>query len=379
MLPPEIKAQRPRYVRDEESKKPLKGFLQKYREYNSVFTGQGGTNHYKQLLGEEKHRFKDNWFYRTYEDILSRWSNFPGELTELIEKKTVELIPQTEEVRITDPQGTEVWWSITEEEAKLWYGNGIFLSGHIIMHPFFTPGMRLMRGLSPETFIFPGAQGVICSTSNHFGFYPHMRGYLEDGVIVRLEGGGLFGELLRLILSKTKNIRYPLHPKPGYFYLIELALGTSPKAFRRKVSLFDYYSWFPNSWERNRSGVFHWGIGVESYHPEIIRFAKEHHLPREHGWHFHTFFNTYAIKLRKSGEWVKLIDKGRLTALDDPEVKNLASRYGDPEDLLKEDWVPAIPGINYPGDYMRDYGRDPVSWIKKEHEGRLPLTFGVPA
>ena len=25
-----------------------------------------------------------------------------------------------------------------------------------------------------------------------------------------------------------------------------------------------------------------------------------------------------------------------------------------------------MPGINAPGDYMQDYGRDPVSYIKKE-------------
>ena len=61
-----------------------------------------------------------------------------------------------------------------------------------------------------------------------------------------------------------------------------------------------------------------------------------------------------------------LIDKGHLTALDDPEVRSLASRYGDADELLREAWFPAIPGINVPGDYMEDYAQDPISWIKKE-------------
>jgi len=63
---------------------------------------------------------------------------------------------------------------------------------------------------------------------------------------------------------------------------------------------------------------------------------------------------------------VVIIDKGHLTALDDDEVRSLAAEYGDPDELLTEAWFPAIPGINVPGDYMQDYARDPVSWIKKE-------------
>ena len=37
----------------------------------------------------------------------------------------------------------------------------------------------------------------------------------------------------------------------------------------------------------------------------------------------------------------------------------LASRYGDPDYLLAEDWIPEVPGINAPGDYMRDYAPNP--------------------
>ncbi len=28
-------------------------------------------------------------------------------------------------------------------------------------------------------------------------------------------------------------------------------------------------------------------------------------------------------------------------------------------------WVPAIPGINYPGDDQRDFGQDPLVWLRK--------------
>ena len=64
---------------------------------------------------------------------------------------------------------------------------------------------------------------------------------------------------------------------------------------------------------------------------------------------------------------------------EDRRKQALAAKYGSPTELLSEDWVPAIPGINYPGDYMRDYGTDPSSWIRNEQEGHLPVSIGVPS
>ena len=47
-----------------------------------------------------------------------------------------------------------------------------------------------------------------------------------------------------------------------------------------------------------------------------------------------------------------------MTSLDNPEVRALASRYGNPDELLQEDWRPGMPGINLPGDYA-DYAANP--------------------
>lgn len=54
-----------------------------------------------------------------------------------------------------------------------------------------------------------------------------------------------------------------------------------------------------------------------------------------------------------------------MTSLDNPEVRALASRYGDPDYLLTEDWIPEVPGINAPGDYMKDYAPDPGGYSLK--------------
>lgn len=90
--------------------------------------------------------------------------------------------------------------------------------------------------------------------------------------------------------------------------------------------------------------------------------------------HVHNYFSTYSIKDRASGEWFKVIDDGWLTVLDDPDVVRAASLFGEPRDVLGYDWIPTIPGINYPGDYTADYGRDPVAWIRRDVEGEFADT-----
>ncbi|MBF8254760.1 MAG: hypothetical protein HW373_1455, partial [Deltaproteobacteria bacterium] len=82
-----------------------------------------------------------------------------------------------------------------------------------------------------------------------------------------------------------------------------------------------------------------WGFGGSVVHdpdkPEEskawIDFPKQHGLPKDHWWHIHNMFLTYRA---------------------------LASRYGDPRDLLTEDWIAHIPGISAPGKY-EDYAKDP--------------------
>ena len=53
-----------------------------------------------------------------------------------------------------------------------------------------------------------------------------------------------------------------------------------------------------------------------------------------------------------------MIDRGRLTAYGNAEIRALASRYGDPDEVVGDDWVAHIPGINAPGRY-EDFAKDP--------------------
>ena len=79
-------------------------------------------------------------------------------------------------------------------------------------------------------------------------------------------------------------------------------------------------------------------------------------LPVGH-FHVHLYFPTVTLEMADGTEEL-LIDAGHLKALDDAGVREIAARHGDPAVLLSEDWVPAIPGINMDGDYLRDYAAD---------------------
>jgi hypothetical protein len=235
----------------------------------------------------------------------------------------------------------------------------------------------------PPPPVFPDANGVISGTCGHYGFFPHVRVYLRHGQIEKIEGGGKYGDLWREFRDELSDIQYPHFPSPGYYYLHEMALGTNPKAARNVNQLWNTNIGLPLDVERMRAGVIHWGFGLQALdlierktpqqdrYDELIKFGKEKDAPTVHSAHVHNYFITYDIKLR-NGEWFRLIDKGWLKILDDPDVIKLAGKYGNAKEILKYEWVPAVPGISYTGDYAKDYAADPVSWVKKEIAEIMP-------
>jgi len=78
-----------------------------------------------------------------------------------------------------------------------------------------------------------------------------------------------------------------------------------------------------------RSGFLHASVGaaLENENSKLIR-------------HFDMMFPSLYADDRP------VIEDGHLLALDDPGVRAIAERYGDPDELLREDWVPdRIKGI----------------------------------
>jgi len=278
---------------------------------------------------------------------------FPQDLHIGINEKTWEKIwklGRGGRVHLTDPEGTDLTFTLHEAyytgERRGFSEQPVRSYGHLHGHP--------PQPILPEE----DATGVIAATTSHFARpFPQMRLHLEAGRLEAIEGGGGYGDGWRELLAATRDNQYPCFPRPGLFWLWEVAIGTNPKI--RRPSNIHLLSSGGFEWERRRSGVIHVGIGTRWRGPEEV-WAGERGITYGH-LHVHLLFPSYEITT-PTGQKVKVIDHGRLTALDDPEVRALATQHGDPDELLKEDWIPEVPGVTAPGSYA-EFAADPARWI----------------
>lgn len=290
-----------------------------------------------------------NW--ATTDQFGSASTTFPREVNMAINNKTWDMIwrqGRGGKVHLTDAEGTDLSWTLFDDyydDRFGWRGDHPQW-GHISAHPY-TPLPKHVD-----------AVGVVCGTTQHFGrAFPQIKLTVQDGRLEKIEGGGKYGDAWRDILEETKNIQYPVFPRPGLFWIMEQAIGTNVKIARQKnVHMMGSGC---HEWERMRSGIIHTGWGTFWRGPEEVWAAKNKvaygHL------HVHLLFSTLEVTTKK-GEKLVVINKGRLTALDDPEVRRVASKYADPDLLLKEDWVAPIPGISIKGKY-EDYAKNPRAYI----------------
>lgn len=320
--------------------------LARSNKYDLLITGKGGP------VPVTDHRYEQiPWLIP--EHLKAGSTTFPRKLNQFINEKTWGKIwnqGRGGKVRVTDPEGTDITFTLWEDyfdssrRGFTEFPNRMY--GHLLSHA------------PPPIIDQEDAAGVVAGTTTHYCRpFEHIRVYVERGHVEKIEGGGHYGEAWRELKEESKKIRYPRFPRPGLFWLWELAIGTNPKIVRpqniHELSSGGF------EWERRRSGVIHVGFGTQWRGPEE-EWAAERGLLYGH-LHVHLLFATYRITTKR-GEEVTIIDNGRLTALDDPEVRKLASKFGDPDDLLREDWIPAIPGITIEGNYQ-DFARDPVRWI----------------
>lgn len=347
---------------------PLQEAMRRYMElhpgYDAVVGGDGRQEYIRINVGPQ---FKSLWDYTSVRIALVDAAVYPTDVWRLTEDKIMQTVPWIEEVHVYDPEGTDLRFSVTPEEAEIW-AKGAFQPNHLFLYPL--QGSRAVywrEGI--RKVVVPDANGVVAATHSNSGVYPNMKVYVENGLVTHVEGGGKYKEVWDAFLANERlsSAEIPLLGKKGYLYLYEISWGANPKVVR------DYYQ--TPVQDNGRSGVFHWGFGVEMGNPEIVDYLQEQGLPNDHGFHMKTYFTTYEVKLRGTNQWLKFVNKGRLYHLDDPEVRALASRYGNAEEILRERWIPDFPGINAPGDYQ-DFARDPAPYVTRAgdlvEEGTYP-------
>ncbi len=361
-------------LRAEYTEQYLLKYMADHPDIRGVYYGKGGPIWYG------FHPHEDKWLgiftYDNRYDVMQDMSSYPAELWLLSEEATMEPLAQVDKVHAFDPEGTDLSFEVTAEQAQRW-AKGVYLRGHLFMFPQETYGVYAFDAVSfpalkPDYIpVSPtvNANGIVAGTNGHAGFFPRIEEHFVNGYLKEVKGGGLYGDIMREFLEHYPGINtttFPQMDHPGWFYHYESALGTNPKFTRHSLDTF-----MGTAGERMRSGVIHWAMGAvflndpDSHggNSKILRaFGQEHKLPGYHGFHIHTYFTTYQAHLRDTNKWLTLIDKGHLTALDNSEARALASRYGNPDKVLAESWIPEVPGINVPGNYERDYAPNPYKY-----------------
>jgi hypothetical protein len=357
----------------------IKKYLTAHKEIRGVFWGGGGSTGLRRQLYPMQDKFLGTFVTDNVYNLQSQMSTYPGDVWQLAEEQLLEPLVFVDRMEAKDPEGLDLWADISEDMANRW-AQGAYQRGHLYMFP------NQATGRFGYSFVnYPAFQakwlprepiarvnGLIAGTQGHGGFYPRWEVIFTNGFITDVKGGGAQGAALKEFIhwDKLNNLTYPYHNQPGFWYLYEIAFGSHPKAFRHPLPILASGNTSP---ERVRSGVIHWGLGIRLWHdPDAPteskkwrEFSEQNNVPFDHGWHTHTYFTTYKVRLRNANKWVTLLDKGHMTSLDNPEVRALASRYGDPNYLLTEDWIPEVPGINAPGDYLRDYAPNPGAYALK--------------
>lgn len=341
----------------------LSEYIKENPKYDSIYYDVRYISDAFDALGD---RYKGNWLFDSWEEFVSGAWSFPDELIDHIGEKIIEPLDKASAVRITDPEGTHLEFSLTKIEAERWKRGALYRE-----HPMLNP--RQATSNRERTPIIPKVNGVLAGTSNLTGFFPHIELYFENGRVVDVEGGGRYGDKIEELIEKYRDIQWPGFPQKGLFWLVDVTLWSSPKAFRRQ-NLFDTYCRYPNITEGHRSGVLHIGFGTGgmTHTEEMFEYAEENDIPLGH-LHVQNYFSTFEVKIRGTNTWHKIVDKGRTTALDDPEIKAHAAEYGNPDRILSYDWVPPLPGINCDGNYATDYASSPSDYLKERLKSGNPI------
>jgi len=290
--------------------------------------------------------------WTTPELLASVGTVYPGEIMDLIDAKAWAIIRNAEWVEITDLQGSEAsftwhpeWWEIIEGTHPT-----IKVPGYESTFGSLRPGRSEYADFAGHIGGAPryGAieqtdfKGYLTGEIAQLGLVPIMTLWHDRGELTRIDGGNYYGDMWREALNLTRDIQYPGYPRPGTGWMMEFAFGTNPKIIgpmeveelkgdpQRDPAKI---SWgFP----RDREGALHAGYGTlgASWWGMLMDMPVNH-------FHLHLMFTTYIVHTR-DGQSVKLVDRGHFTVIDDPEVRALAAKYGDPDKVLKTDWVPGM-------------------------------------
>ena len=351
--------------------KALVAWLDKNPGIDWIVWRSGGRGNTRRLLDHHADKYLGSYTYFDLYDLMSQVPAFPSDVWRTVETKTIETLSFVDRVEVTDPEGTAFGYDVAPDEAKAW-SEGVYQQGHLYMFPAQGTGRFPYSKIEYPKLsgnyikpVQPEVTGIIASTTSHAASHPRIEIQVSKGRISDIKGGGLYGEGMRLLLNYpgTQDLTWPIATKPGYWWLYEAGMGTNPKYFKHPAEVLEGI----NLSERNVAGIVHWAFGTEvamgpenpgDWDARTVAFSEKNALPMGHSMHNHNTLPTFQVRIRELDQWVTLVEHGGLKALEDVGVRALASRYGNPTQILARDYVSALPGVNAPGSYD-EYARHP--------------------
>jgi len=243
--------------------------------------------------------------YRT-KTLNAPYSRFPAELIYAMIEKDYEIVTNGDRIRVTDPKGTNI--SADIDTGFIASGTGV-VRGLRSMHPgmFITPS-----GIIGQIHNLPNANGEVYFDNMDIATEPgdepaHWR--VEDSWIVEIDG------------PKTEPWQRMAEEDARATLFSEIMWSYNPKQ-----SIKD--NWPEYEPVTRHAGVVHMAIGSPPSRgggdPEK---TSSHPLAHTHGL-------LLEPSVYIDGE--PIVEDGRLQRLDDPEIRELASKYGDPDEVLRE-------------------------------------------
>ncbi len=256
-------------------------------------------------------------YFRDLELLKTPQARFPIDIVGEIIRQTAALYPEGQafDLRFTCPQGSDLRIKFTPEmranllRSNRWRGQMTPNEPGAYVHylPTHGPNLYDRTAFDNDDSVVAEIDGVVIpqwAVGFEKPFDERFEVVFARDRIAAVRGDGDLAALFRDMLTDGQ--------------LIELGCGFNPKAPR--------YTVYPAG--SNSPGALHWGIDLARPSDYIRRVMPEWEEPPVH-------MDLISYNMTVTAGNTTLIDGGFLKSLEAPSVVEMASRYGDPVDLLQ--------------------------------------------
>ncbi|HEU0071762.1 MAG TPA: hypothetical protein VFS04_10725 [Alphaproteobacteria bacterium] len=285
----------------------------------STWFASTGYPLFNKLRKEKGQRWIKITYFRNLDVLNTPQARFPVELVGEIIRATARQYPRDSEFDMTfaDARGTDLVIKFTPEMTKnlldhnRWRGENTGDVDGCYVHylPAHGPNIYAHSAFKRDPHARPQMGGVVFpqwAVGFRKPFEEKIGIEYKDGIVDKVHGRSIDAEILRDMLVGREAL---LH---------ELGCGFNPKAPR--------YAVYPAG--SNAAGCLHFGTDSNrpsEYMQRVVPYWEEPHIHQDC-----VIFDATV----KAGN-TTLIDNGFLTSLRDPKVVEMASKYGDPVELLE--------------------------------------------